>query len=177
MLSSSPLRVLPVMLIMLSRTLAFAPLTRRRCGRAMELSAVGKAQNKQAELARKMELAKKQQRDPSLLDDPIEQADDEGKQLEEEHSEFAQLLLKNKPPVQSERAFTRSESITAPPSDQPKVTAKTLKRRKKASSAEEKANKKSKYVQFRKQEESARSAIELMQPCVTQTSWNPRISR
>jgi hypothetical protein len=115
------------------------------------------SRNKQVELARKMELAKKQ-RDPEespTAEDTLE--DEEDSKLQEDRSKFAQLLAKSPPPPPepNERAFTRSESKSVPsrglslvPSSatnsQPKVNAKDLKRRKKASIAAENAEKKSK---------------------------------
>jgi hypothetical protein len=86
----------------------------RRARRALSLSALGKAQNKQAELARKLELAKQQQRKEAGNDvqNISAEIDDSKRRLEQERSEFALLLAKNQPPSDtSEVTFTRQDSF------------------------------------------------------------------
>jgi hypothetical protein len=77
------------------------------------LFALGKAQNKQAELARKLELAKRQQRTDADLEKlkriPDENTKDELR-LEKTHSEFAALLAKHAPPVAEPKRRTPSVS-------------------------------------------------------------------
>jgi hypothetical protein len=115
------------------RTHAFATVLRYE--RETCLSALGKAQNKQAELARKLELAKKQQREG--VDDESNPVDEMKEQMEHERFEFAQLLAKNiQAPIQREKTFTKSE-IPSIPSNRPKAKSKSVKQRKKHSIEEE----------------------------------------
>lgn len=96
------------------------------------------AKQKQAELARKLEQAKKQC-DAHVDNDSSTKPD--YSPLEDPYSEFAQLLAKSQP-VQSER---RSEGITCTTNaskNKPKMKDKTLKKRKKVASADKTTNNK-----------------------------------
>eukprot|EP00567_Pseudictyota_dubia_P003479 CAMPEP_0197437250 /NCGR_PEP_ID=MMETSP1175-20131217/4517_1 /TAXON_ID=1003142 /ORGANISM="Triceratium dubium, Strain CCMP147" /LENGTH=323 /DNA_ID=CAMNT_0042966717 /DNA_START=33 /DNA_END=1004 /DNA_ORIENTATION=+ len=98
------------------------------------------ARNKQAELARKMGLAKKQ-RDPNDDDDPDAQGDgEESTQVKEDRAVFAELLAKSEPVVKKP-AFGTPKIVSNKPSaaskgskTKSKVKAADRKRRKNASS-------------------------------------------
>jgi hypothetical protein len=129
------------MFVEASRTHAFAPHASYRArSDTTSLCALGKAQNKQAELARKLELAKIQQRElVSDHDANKQQQNDEMKRrMDQDRTEFAQLLAKNIPPVvQREKTFTKAESAPAMPIVKPKAKSKVVKRQKKADGLDE----------------------------------------
>jgi hypothetical protein len=118
---------------------------------------LGGAKNKQAELAKKMALAKIQQQraddggdgansDTSEASSP----DAEPEKLSQEHSEFAQLLAKSPPPtdkkeplyIENQDLFRKLQAPKPPTavSTGPKVTSKDLKRKRKAAEARENNN-------------------------------------
>jgi hypothetical protein len=134
----------------------------------------GSARSKQDDLARKMELIKKQRGNGEAATNIDERAGestspssssssssssvptkDKEEKLQEERELFSKLLAENPPPRQEERSFTRiessSRSAVVPPSQAPfgtsnesaapKVKAKDLKRKRKASMAEQNAMK------------------------------------
>lgn len=130
-----------LLMFMVAQVLAFAPFASRHSQDTLCLFALGKAQNKQAELARKLELAKKQQRhgDDNAAKITRDSDDDTKRRAEQERSEFALLLAKNAPPPETKRKalireefFPQAEKPTAPTGSKPKAA---VKRRKKAAGA------------------------------------------
>ena len=125
-----------LLLFVVAKVLAFA--TIESCPRQNTscLFALGKAQNKQAELARKLELAKKQQRQGDDNDASIKRDNDDDvkRRAEQDRSEFALLLASNAPPPEPKRKdLIRQEFI--PPAEKPAAPSKpkaVVKRRKKA---------------------------------------------
>lgn len=97
--------------------------------------------NKQNDLAKKMELAKRQ-RDGGD-DDSESLAETQEDKVSKEHSEFAKLLAKSPPPsakkepqvVQNQDIFRKLQVPKTPASTGPKVTSKDLKRKRKAEEA------------------------------------------
>jgi hypothetical protein len=102
---------------------------------------LGGAKNKQIELAKKMELAKRQ-RDGAGTELSVET---EEEKVSKEHSEFAKLLAKSPPPsvekepqaIQNEDIFRKLQAPKTPASTGPKVTSKDLKRKRKAAESKE----------------------------------------
>ena len=134
-----------------SDTTAFAPRHRSLCYKRPLFMGKGfhSARNKQAELAKKMELAKKQRQGDSV-DPGGDEKDEERRQKEEERAMFDKLL--------TEKAFTRaqgmedmsSEKRAFPPQQKKKKKKqpkpRDVKQRRKDSIAQENAKKKSMYT-------------------------------
>jgi hypothetical protein len=92
---------------------------------------LNRARNKEAELRKKMERAKQQNKKEETAAPPPTNDEVRKEQNEEEYNRllFAELLAKSQPVV-NEKTFRQSEST--PKADRPKVSAKIIKRKKKA---------------------------------------------
>jgi hypothetical protein len=94
------------------------------------------AKNKQAELAKKMEAAKKKQNGEEGEPEVVAAIETEDEKLQRDREEFAQLLLKSSALPKPEKRLSMSRSsdqatsASVPTNRGPKVKAKTLKKRK-----------------------------------------------